>query len=711
MPRIAENIKKVAVTCEGQQALFIDLDQSRPLAAVIKEICDGWNFANANDYALQFSEGKKQDFITERNRVEIKNGNILKLSPSPSKAAQDILDKIKAGNVELLTLKSLADFSADITFAQEFINKSGLQIVIKMVNDRKYSGEVLGYLLKCFVELMDHGIVSWDILESNFVKIVCECTCLKPGSTDPIALESALEILENVVLNSASNFPVVQEDVTPVSLIPHLQNSHQTVQKNTIALINALFTRADLSKRKQNAEKLQAKSLRNVIKNHIISGGKPMGTEMAHQLYVLQCLLLNLLNEVRRTPVNLQDSSAEKDLAVLRKTAFEAETDPTASIQRRKSHVTEFKKLGFENVNDPLEDFRAVPPGILALQTMTYLAKNHSDDYSRIVLENSCRADDHDLPFAKACLDLTNLLCEILNVGEQPLEDGILYQPMFFTSDKPFMELFSACICTLNKTWREMRATSTDLPKVLSVVKEQINRALETQPGTFEQLKVKLNTLTYAEITNLWQQERRHKEEWESQAAPIIQLREQIKPEITELVKQQRLNYLVEGTLFKDLKRRKDKYWYCRLAPNHKVFHYGDCEENEMPVFDSLPQKLSVVDIKQLLTGKDCPHISKEGAKRQKQFNLAFSIISETEIAEPLNFVAANERDFDMWTDGINALLNSPMTSKQAEQDIDTLLSMEIKLRLLDTEGISIPEKPLSVPTEEPPNYDFVYDV
>lgn len=58
---------------------------------------------------------------------------------------------------------------------------------------------------------------------------------------------------------------------------------------------------------------------------------------------------------------------------------------------------------------------------------------------------------------------------------------------------------------------------------------------------------------------------------------------------------------------------------------------------------------------------------------------------------EPLNFVAPNEKVFDYWTDGINALLGQEMTTKETMQDLETLLSMDIKLRLLDTEGISIP--------------------
>lgn len=49
------------------------------------------------------------------------------------------------------------------------------------------------------------------------------------------------------------------------------------------------------------------------------------------------------------------------------------------------------------------------------------------------------------------------------------------------------------------------------------------------------------------------------------------------------------------------------------------------------------------------------------------------------------------------------------MTSKEAQNDLDTLLSMDIKLRLLDAEGVDIPQDPPPIPAD-PPNYDFCYD-
>ena len=49
------------------------------------------------------------------------------------------------------------------------------------------------------------------------------------------------------------------------------------------------------------------------------------------------------------------------------------------------------------------------------------------------------------------------------------------------------------------------------------------------------------------------------------------------------------------------------------------------------------------------------------------------------------------------------------MLSSESIEELETLLNMEMKLRLLDLENISIPGTPPPIPTE-PPNFDFVYD-
>ncbi|XP_006823660.1 engulfment and cell motility protein 2-like, partial [Saccoglossus kowalevskii] len=144
--------------------------QDKPLVKIIKELCDGWNIADPDQYALQQTEGELV-YITEKNRHDI-NGKILTLTISPGKAAQEVFEKISVGKMEEKkdALKRLAKHSSDVTFAGEFISRKGVEMLVERVEKGTETGEVLAFSLKAFLELMDHGIVSWDILSSTFVK-------------------------------------------------------------------------------------------------------------------------------------------------------------------------------------------------------------------------------------------------------------------------------------------------------------------------------------------------------------------------------------------------------------------------------------------------------------------------------------------------------------------------------------------------------------
>ncbi|XP_072268295.1 engulfment and cell motility protein 1 isoform X1 [Pyxicephalus adspersus] len=736
------DIVKVAIQWPGAYPKLMEIDQKKPLSAIIKEVSDGWSIIqNHEELALQYAEGSGF-YITEKNRNEIKNGAILRLTASPALTAQQLHDRIQSSSmdVKLEALKDLAKYSRDITFAQEFINLDGIYLLTQMVESgtERYQklqkimkpcfGEMLSYTLTAFVELMDHGIVSWDTFSVAFIKKIA--SYVNKSAMDVSILQRSLAILESMVLNSHDLYQKVAQEITIGQLIPHLQGTDQEIQTYTIAVINALFLKAPDDKRQHYIEDsidildfplsemaniLAQKQLRSIILTHVIRAQRTINNEMAHQLYVLQVLTFNLLEDRMMTKMDPQDQAQRDIIFELRRIAFDVEPDQNnlgGSIEKRKSMYTrDYKKLGFTNNVNPALDFTHTPPGMLALDNMLYFAKHHQDAYIRIVLENSSREDKHECPFGRSSIELTKMLCEILKVGELPSETCNDFHPMFFTHDRAFEEFFCICIQLLNKTWKEMRATSEDFNKVMQVVKEQIMRALTNKPSSLDQFKSRLQNLSYTEILKIRQSERMNQEDFQSR--PILELKEKIQPEILELIKQQRLNRLVEGTCFRKLnsRRRQDKFWYCRLSPNHKVLHYGDLEESpqgEVP-HDNLQDKLPVADIKAILTGKDCPHMKEKGALKQNKevLELAFSIMYDSNCQ--LNFIAPDKHEYCIWTDGLNALLGKEMISDQTRTDLDTLLSMEIKLRLLDLENIQIPDAPPPIP-KEPSNYDFVYD-
>uniref|UniRef100_A0A4W4EUD4 ELMO domain-containing protein n=1 Tax=Electrophorus electricus TaxID=8005 RepID=A0A4W4EUD4_ELEEL len=658
------------------------------------------------NYALQYADGV-QTYITES------------VSLSEGRCAEDLFKGIQSSDAGVCcdSLKQLVSVSTDITFAQEFISRDGHSLLVRIVEEAQdlhhcqfppalLTHLILTHALTAFMELMDHGIVSWENLSTIFIKKVTSFVNEKAG--DASVQQVSLDILESMVLSSRSLFQQIRDEIILERLLSHLQVSNQQLQTKAMALLMALLqTAGEADRQVSGRSALFSVSLINmafacVLQNIIHSSGV-VGDEMAHHLYVLQTVRLNHVEARMRTPLDSFSQEQREALHSLRQAVFEMEGEGSLSNERRRSLCAkEFKKLGFSNNSNPGQDLSRTPPGLLALDTMTYFASRYPDAYSRFVLENSSREDKHECPFARSSIQLTLILCEILRIGEPPSETGSSYHPIFFAQDRLVEELFCICIQLLNKTWKEMRATQEDFDKVMQVVREQITRTLSSKPTSLELFKNKVNALNYSEILKLRQTERLHQEE--TLAPPVLELKERLKPELLELIKQQRLNRLCHGTMFRKIstRRRQDKLWYCRLSPNHKVLHYGDVEEEtDMPPIEALQEKIPVADIKALLTGKDCPHMKENKGKQTKEMlDLAFSITYDVE-EYSLNFIASSRTDFCLWTDGLNVLLGKEMSSESMRSELEILLSMEIKLRLLDLENVPIPD--IAPPIPKPP--------
>ncbi|CAL8322314.1 engulfment and cell motility protein 3 isoform X1 [Gadus morhua] len=705
-----KDIVKIAIQMPGAYPQLIQLDQKKPLSAVIKEVCDGWNLSGPDNHALQYADGV-QMYITESNRLDIKNGCILRLTKAPGCCAEDLYKGIQSADsgVRCDSLKQLANVSTDVTFAQEFISRDGHVLLVKIVEDGNESPLIMTHTLTSFFELMDHQIVSWENLSSAFIKKIASLVNAKV--CDASIQQVSLALLESMVQSGRALYLLVKQEVTLERLLAHLQVANQQIQTKAMALLMALLQTAGDADRQELFAFLSKKNLRQYIYKNIIHSSGAVGDEMAHYLYVLQSVTLNHLEPRMRTPLDCYSQDQREVLHTLRQAAFETESENSLSNERRRSLCAkEFRKLGFSNNSNPGQDLVRAPPGLLALDTMEYFSSRYPDAYSRFVLENSSREDKHECPFARSSIQLTLVLCEILRIGDPPSETGADYHPIFFSQDRLVEELFCVCIQLLNKTWKEMRATQEDFDKVMQVVREQITRTLSSKPTSLELFKNKVNALNYGEILKLRQTERLHQEE--TLALPVVELKERLKPELMDLIRQQRLNRLCQGTLFRKIssRRRQDKLWYCRLSPNHKVLHYGDVEEDtESPAIESLQEKIPVADIKALLTGKDCPHMKENKGKQTKEvLDLAFSITYDVEDYS-LNFIASSRADFCLWTDGLSVLLGRDMGSESMRSELEILLSMEIKLRLLDLENVQIPD--LAPPVPLPPsNYHFCYD-
>lgn len=157
---------------------------------------------------------------------------------------------------------------------------------------------------------------------------------------------------------------------------------------------------------------------------------------MAHQLYVFQTLMFSLLEQRMMTKMDNMDQDAQNKIRELREIAFESEGTNNSDISAKKQGLLskDYKKLGFKCDINPTMDFAEIPPGMLALDCMVYFARNHAENYTKVVLENSCRADEHECPFGRTSVELVKLLCE---VGKENILNSksmlIFFLVQFFT--------------------------------------------------------------------------------------------------------------------------------------------------------------------------------------------------------------------------------------------------------------------------------------
>lgn len=700
-------------TLPPKQPLLLDVLQNLPITSIIRDVCAQWSVDVPDRYAFKYADplptaaaaSAKFGYITEDNRHKLKNGDILRIALSPPVAAEELFSKIRSKSIDEKS-KAVAELfalSKDYVFAFEFIKLDGITCLTSTVEGSQLvstvEAQTLSNILGAFLELMEHGIISWDILTENFVKKLINFIYKSLSHQEYFhssVVSRSLAILESIVLNSSKFYKIVVKEIMASTPIPFLAMQAVEVKYNTLAFINAMIYKS--SERESVMMELSLNRFSRCLLESILNffhGDVPQ--EIAHELYVYQCHTLNMVEgRMKRTFVT-GDAKMEEDVRLLPMRAFPDEY----SGNKHNSPISEqhWKQLGFVK-GDPQDEFNECPPGILALDCMVYFAKSKHDTFTRLLFSYT----DSQCPFALTCIALTKVLCQIFRVGDAPSEIGYEFIPVLVWSEEPFKEVFSIGIQLLFKTWREMRASVLDLEKVMAVVTKQITTVLQgggSSLTSFDILKQRLFDLSYKKITST-EESSQLLDEAVLKSKPVQELCERIKPELLKLVQEERLRHLVEGSSFPKSNRRRDQFFYCRLSPNHKVLHFGDTTNvNQVPPIEALDKKIQASEMR-LEVGANCPHSST--IKRGQVPNI-FSIFYEE---DHLDFIAPNLTVFNIWVDGLSILTGKRMPSRASEEDLETLLNMDLKLRLLDIENVTIPNIPPAIP-KEPADYDFYY--
>jgi len=232
---------------------------------------------------------------------------------------------------------------------------------------------------------------------------------------------------------------------------------------------------------------------------------------------------------------------------------------------------------------------------------------------------------------------------------------------------------------------------------------------LATNPASLDQFN-RASTWTGPKQQHaLLQQSFMEEEEPAYDPEPVKKLRLQIKQEVTEMVKFQKFHGLLKGNWFKASKPKSKQlpYVHMRLSESRQEIIYGSCPSMDVLPIDSELITVKVSDLGDPTMGITSPSLSKKKTSSTPPQDDDLFSLSLTVRDSKLDLTATNKEDVANWTEGIRMLTSdSKMDNIEMLENLNQLTSLEMRVRLLELEGIDIPEQPPVVPPT-PDNYNF----
>lgn len=514
---------KVAIlhdTDSSVAPLLMELDRKYSLTVILRDVCSRWGIENPERYSFMYADSNstgaaqsqtKYGYITEENRLELRNGDILCIKLAPSLQAWESLMKISTGDFwkKGEGIQELAKLSCSFTFASEFIKLNGIGELVTMVDKAQLRQPmVLIFTLVAFQTLMEHGIVSWHTIREDVVKKVIgilEQTYQYEYFHIPV-VSRCLCVLKCFLLSCNMHYQIITKYVSPESIIHHFILMRDITKPELVDVIyHALvFINAFISSavnRQMVLKRVAEMQLSQAVIRSIQQSQGAIDRAIICQLSIYQAYLLNKVKGRMRLSFEKDGEQSEMALRLLPIRAFPDDYHWLRSASQ--VSVQHWKILGFTCTN-PKAEFAETPPGILALDCMVYLARTKPNIYTRLLFAIT----DNPCPFAQTSVALTRILCQIFQIGKEPSEFGYLTEfiPVLIATKEPFMEVFCITIQLLFKTWREMRASVLDLEKVMRVVTKQITTVLQSETSitltSFELMRSRLFELSYEKITD-----------------------------------------------------------------------------------------------------------------------------------------------------------------------------------------------------------------
>ncbi|XP_059491273.1 engulfment and cell motility protein 2-like isoform X2 [Neocloeon triangulifer] len=651
----ARSADVVSVGIELNKSIHLHkINQKEPLQTVIDTLRANLYLPQTQNYALQFD--KRNCFVTEANRHMIKDGDVCLLVYAPEVLVTTILARLN----EKWAMAKLLDFIGDSSLVENLELQDGVSKIVGILQDDDLLPEVQELAFQVVAELLKQDKVPLTWMKDRLLNRVKSQVSGEFVSSNK-ALAACLRISVALLEQGAE-----QDDPVPwEALVNHLENSSAEVVGAALRLFNAYAAKDSVPERKVL---LRA---RDILGTRLQGSGWP-GDDLERQLTSFQSRLMVRLVKKFESPANSEDAKVQRRLSTL--------TQGDEGRELKDTFTETTLRLLSEFVVPPTE---SSPPSLLLLDCLTHSV--------RCQLHNLSDKFMNDQPFLHLCQQLVTMQMEALGMLSKD-HSKFHFHPVLFC-ERAFEEMFCACIRTLNKTCKEMRAKGDDLPKILRVHAKKMQLALQTRPVKLKEYEDALSCISYNQVWEVWHEEEQMKQEQMFRNKhSFLELREQLRPQYEEMVKLQRLKVMTAGSTFKRysskghhlMRSNKERLVTVKYSPKNKSFLFTDADDEDFWIHLS--------NIKNVLTGQNCPHAKIRVSKHSPEFALSINL----NIADPefLNLGAACAKEQDYWSDGIRMLMGQSMQSESYTKELQDLLDMHLKVHFLGLEAFDFPDGP-----------------
>ncbi|KAH7188906.1 ELMO/CED-12 family-domain-containing protein [Fusarium flagelliforme] len=683
----------------------------------------------------------------------------------------------------------------DPAFADVFISSGGLVILRRLVMTS--AGNTLAYSLQSLTRLLEVDM-GWDIFEGptagDLVERVVELIV-----TNPLVniLRGAMSILVALVGHSQSTHQNGTTNRTPGTfgfralkpavavypqffelVIQQLQSADHALCANSLMLINALIRDAVSDESTMNGGKANAGSgedwAKFIKRLHDLGLIKAVHRlmqssalqDLAHPMLEFQTLTKILLRKWREVDVDLERPEHRRALKGLHLASApervpvnghspgqDSHEAPTKKGSRR-HNPEKWRRLGFET-ESPAQEFGMT--GFLGMMDLTDYVRKNEDGFQKMLLEQAGKPASGRCPVARASFAVTMILYDHFDVDKTDLDDVRSYQ-LLESKDhdrlfRPLLlqwsRLHTAGLHAFFRVWKLTGAEQGDFEKVAELVRILVDSVVGGARRTKDVAEVEEEMQEY-DVPRLREQqmgllEMSFENTW---GQHLQQVREELRQEALQFVKEQRIRCLLQGSWFSKPTPKRDNngqvkhrlftptpWRFARLSHNRRYLHYADFEERTItsPGLDSLAEKVDLSTISSVVSNVSAPNedtrstlsdmMGKDTTPKSTTKITVYSFVNPTEASRgaeakeqpiltlwPLSHSLASE-----WLDGLLMLLNQAPITAETNKLVNLVSEYGLKIRLLNVRMDTAFEGPEPgagvIPSREGLDEDYFFEV